>query len=155
VIGIVIDHDVIAIPIPIAAVTHIVGRNRKEEAAEPEAPRAASAQSPHMAATNTSREMAVLPRMIHAIMLVAASGIVSYPPVILGVNMRGLWMAALVGKGAPLRSGSSSMRSRAQRSRAVGWDMPTAYPAFPAALVWLSSALVVLREQRNGKQQNC
>ena len=161
-IGIVIDHDIVAIPIPVAAVTHIVGGNRKEEAAESEALRAASAQSPDMAATNAAGKTTVLPGVADAIVLIDTSGIVAHPAIILCVNVRGLGMSRLIGECAPLRSRSGSMRSRPYWGRAVSWNMPAAYPTFTATLVLLTctlvlltSALVVLCKYWDSKQQSC
>lgn len=43
VIGIVVDHDVIRSPVPVAAVVEVVGRYAEVESAKPETTRAAAA----------------------------------------------------------------------------------------------------------------
>lgn len=156
VVRIVIDDDVVAVPIPIAAITHIVGCNREEKAANAEAPRAAAAQSPYVAATDSSREATVLPRMVEVIMHVRSAGIVPDPTVVLGMHVWCLRMALFVGKCAPL-SGRRPMRGRVHRGRPMCRNVPAAHSSFSSArvwrgcpLVWLRSAFVVLlREHRN------
>lgn len=102
VIGIVVDHDVISAPIPVATITHIVGSDREEEAAESEALWAPAPKPPNVASTCRSGKMSVLPSPVDVIVRVTAASIVPDPAVILGVNVGSLWMPSLIGKRAPL-----------------------------------------------------
>jgi len=64
VIGVVVNHDVIAVPEPVVAVGKVKGANAEVEAAKPEAVGAASAESPDVTAADAAGEAAMLPRMI-------------------------------------------------------------------------------------------
>jgi hypothetical protein len=110
-IGIVIEHDVIAVPEPVAAVTHIVRRYREVKTAEPEARRSATYESPYVLSTDRLGKMTMFPGMVEVIVRIATAGVVSDPLVSRGVHVRSLGMALLVSKGAPLRLRSSYMRS--------------------------------------------
>lgn len=152
VIGIVIDHDVIRSPIPIATIADIVWRNREEEAAESEALWATSPKSPNVASTYGPGKMSVLPSPVDMIVRVAAASIVPDPVVVLGMNVGSLWMPSLVGKRAPLRSRRRLMRS-ADRSRPVRRNVATADSALSTAGTPRSNSLVAsLREHGDSEQ---
>jgi hypothetical protein len=61
VVGVFVDHDIVAIPKPVAAEADIVGSDAEIESAEPKAIRAASAEVPDAAATEAAGKVAVLP----------------------------------------------------------------------------------------------
>src|ERR1700688_3475465 len=79
VIGIVIDHDVVSAPVPVAAVTYIVGSNREEEATDAEALWATSSKSPNVAPTDGSGKMSVLPSPVDVIVRIGAAGVMPDP----------------------------------------------------------------------------
>jgi hypothetical protein len=152
VIRIVIDHDVIRSPIPIATIADIVWRNREEEAAESEPLWATSAKPPDVTSTYGSGKMSVFPSPVDVIVRVTAPSIVADPLIVLGVNVRSLWMPRLVSKRAPLRSRRRLMRS-SHRSRSVRRNVATADSALSTAGTPRSSSLVsTLREHRDSKQ---
>jgi hypothetical protein len=95
VIGIVVNNDVIRIPEPAVTETDVVGSHREEEASEPEAAGTTASEMPHMTATETTAEAAMLPGMIHVVMNVAATGIVT-DPFSTVVNVRSVGMSSPV-----------------------------------------------------------
>src|SRR6202030_668408 len=142
VVGIVVDDDGIAVPVPVIGVVVIVGSYAEVEAAEPEAIAVSSAQMILMAAAKAAGEAAVFPGMIQVIVRVAAAGIVANPLVIV-VHVRGVRMIGPIAEGAGvvLRAAFLSAIFRAAillsvilgrailrsvRRRTVLWNMATA-----------------------------
>ena len=95
VIGILVDHDVVAIPEPVVAEANINVDNAEVEAAKPEAIGAATAKMPDMAAAESAGEVSVFPSMIEVIAGIIAAGVVA-DPFAVGVNMRRIGMSRLV-----------------------------------------------------------
>ena len=79
VIGIVIDDDVVRIPVPAVTVAHIVRSHVEEEAAEPEAAGTSASEAPDVTAAESAGEAAMLPGMIQMVVSVAAAGIMAHP----------------------------------------------------------------------------
>ena len=79
VVGIFVNHDIVAIPEPIAAIAEVEGGYAETKTAEPEAVRASAAKMPHMAAAEAAGEVSVLKGMIEMIVNVAAAGVVANP----------------------------------------------------------------------------
>lgn len=113
VIGIGVDHDVVRGPIPLGAIVIIVGSDAEIEALEPKARAVSAFDSIDVAAANGAREMAVLPRVIQLVVRIVATGGMANPLPVAGVDVRRLWMAALVAI-----IGSSVRRRRVAR---LGW----------------------------------
>jgi len=99
VVGIFVDDDGIAVPIPIIGEVVVVGSYAEVEAPKPEAVAVSSAKVVRMAAAKAASEAAVFPGMIQVIVRVAAAGIVANPMVIM-VNVRRLRMIGLIAEGA-------------------------------------------------------
>src|SRR5215469_975720 len=97
-VGVVVDHDVIVVPIPVVNVGDIKGSDAEIVAAEPKAGRPPASQPPHEARPETALEVAVFPRMIQVEAGVVRPFIVSDPFAVL-VDMRGLGMSLLIAKG--------------------------------------------------------
>ena len=95
VVGIFVNHDLVAIPKPIADVVVVIGRHAEVEAAEPETLAIATSEMPNVSATEPASEVAVLPRMIQVKMLVTAAGIMAYP-VVIAMDVRGLGMIGTI-----------------------------------------------------------
>src|SRR5260370_795808 len=79
VVGIFVDDDGIAVPIPVVGVVVIVGSYAEIEAAEPKALAISSAKVIDVAAAKAAGEAAVFPGMIEMIVRVAATGIMADP----------------------------------------------------------------------------
>ena len=79
VIRVFVDRDVIAVPVPVVAIAGIVRSYGEVISVKPEASGTTAAQMPDVRATESSIEAAVLPRMIDAIVIVAAAGIMAHP----------------------------------------------------------------------------
>jgi hypothetical protein len=96
VIGIVIDHDVIAVPEPVAAIAVIIRSNLKEATANIEAVVIAAAQPPYMLRADAGGETSMFPGTIHVIVNIIAAAVVSNPAIVLGVDVRSVRMAFLI-----------------------------------------------------------
>jgi hypothetical protein len=96
VIRIVVDYDIVTVPVPIAAVVNIIGRDREEKSANIESVRSTAPQTPYMLRPNPAVEVAVFPGMIQVVMRIGATGVVSHPVVIFSVNVRSFRVARLI-----------------------------------------------------------
>jgi len=125
VIGVVIDHDVVAVPKPAIAQADLERRDAPEEAAEAESARSAAAETPYMLGADSSCEPAVLPGFIEVEMRIVLTGIVP-DPLAGGVDVWSFGVARLIGwPFGFLRSGGSSFCGRGALRRYV----PVAYLA--------------------------
>ena len=73
VIGIVVQHDVIAVPQPIVGVVVVVRRDAPVKAAEPEAVAASAFDAINVVAANYAAEAAVFPGMVKMVMSIVAA----------------------------------------------------------------------------------
>lgn len=64
VIGIFVDDDVVASPVPVVAIANVRACNAEIETVKPEAGRTAAGEMPDMAFAKAAAEVAMLPRMI-------------------------------------------------------------------------------------------
>src|ERR1700744_1781484 len=80
-VRIVVDDDVVAVPVPSVAEGHIIRRHAEVEAAEPEASRPAAGQMPVMLRPESAIEAAMLPGMVQMIVRIFPAGVVAYPVV--------------------------------------------------------------------------
>ena len=94
-VGVFVDHDIVAVPKPVAAEADVVGSNAKVEAAEPETIGAAAAEVPDVAAAEAASKVAVLPGMVEVVVNIVMAGVVA-DPFAVGVNVRRGGMASLV-----------------------------------------------------------
>src|ERR1700719_2356554 len=96
-VGVFIDHDVVAVPVPAIHVAKVVGRDTKEKAAETEAVGVSAVEMPHMAGAEAASETAVLPGMVEVEVSILAAGVVADPLAVL-VYVWGVGMALAVGE---------------------------------------------------------
>jgi hypothetical protein len=113
VVWVVVDHDVIVVPIPVVNVRDIKRGDAEVVPAKPEATRAAASEPPDIARPKASFEVAVFPRMFQVESDVVPALIVSDPFAVL-VNVRSLRMALLIAEGWMI-----SRRMIPRRSRCV------------------------------------
>ena len=95
VVRIVVDDDVIADPIPAAAVGQIIGCNAPVPPVEPEAAWSATDQTPPVCRSKSAREAAMLPRVIQVIVRIIATRVVT-DPFIARVHVWSIGMTRLV-----------------------------------------------------------
>ena len=95
VIRVVVEDDVIGAPIPIRAVTKVIGSYAEKESAEPEAIRTASAKTPDVSATDFAGEVTVRPGMVKVIVGIVASRAMA-DPLVIGVDVRCIWVVRRV-----------------------------------------------------------
>ena len=94
-IGVVIDDDVIAVPVPIAHIGNIHRCDAEVESPEPEAAGAASDQAPAMGMADAAGEAAVFPGMVEVKAGIVAAGIVADPLTVV-MDVRRFGMALLI-----------------------------------------------------------
>jgi len=82
VIGVVIDHDLIAAPVPGRDIGHVKCGNAPVEIIEPKSIRVTATQHPHMSAAESAREAAVRIGMIQMEAAIVAALVVSDPSVV-------------------------------------------------------------------------
>src|SRR5579863_9143749 len=116
VIGIVINNDVISIPVPVSTVAQIIGRYAEVESAEPKPARAASREMPDVARSKAACESSMLVRVIHMIVSIIPSRIMA-DPLAVRVDVGSIWVTALIVKSSRRRPGA---RCAPKRSRATG-----------------------------------
>jgi hypothetical protein len=156
VVGIVVDHDLVAVPIPIVAVGIVIRCDAEIEAAEPEALAIAAGDVPDVTAANAAGETAMLPGTIEMIVGIIAAGIVADPRVVV-VNVRSVGMisfiripwgllrvAMIVLPGVILLPGGR---------RAMGRNVSSTDVLGRFALMLLPAMISVLRESRNRTEQ--
>ena len=119
-IGILVDHDLIRVPVPSRDNVVIVGRDIPEEMVEPKAFAISSREPPDMRCSKATLEVAVSPGLSDREVRIAAATTVSYPLVVRGVNMRKLRMTSSVDRNAVLCGGWPCRRSR----RVMRWRRP-------------------------------
>src|SRR5215469_18594014 len=90
-----IDHDVVAVPEPIAAIDNVVWGDAEEEAAKPETARPAALNPEDMAFAKTAPEASVRPRAIQVVVGIIPARIMSNPPVV-GVDVGHVGMSRFV-----------------------------------------------------------
>jgi hypothetical protein len=116
VVGIFVDHDLIAIPGPVAAEAEVDWSHTEVEAAEPEAAGATAAEVPDVAASEAAGEVAVFPGMIEMEPGSVVAVVVSDPGAVVmdmrsfrmsvNVGRFGMWRAAVTGRRAMPRDES-------------------------------------------------
>jgi hypothetical protein len=99
VIGIVVYHDIVAVPQPIAGVAIVVRGHVPEEATEPEMVPVSAFEAINVVATNFSAEVPVFPYVILMITSVVAAPVMTDPLIAVSMNVRGFGMALLVAIG--------------------------------------------------------
>jgi hypothetical protein len=96
VIWIVIQHDVVCVPQPIAGVAKVVWRDAPVKAAEPETVPPSAFEAINVVATNFTAETPVFPYMVLLVALVIPAPVMSDPMIALSMNVWSLGMALLV-----------------------------------------------------------
>src|ERR1700742_3604133 len=102
-VGIFIDHNVVARPIPTVAVSVVIGSNAEVEAPEPEAGWSPSGQMPPVRRPEAAGKVPMLPGMVKVVVGIARPRVMPNPPPI-GFHVRRIGMPRLIGK-VPVRLG--------------------------------------------------
>lgn len=101
VIGVFVDHDVIAVPIPAVAIGKVKRGDTEVEAAKPETAGITTLDAPPVCAAETAFKAAVLPGVVDAESVVIPSRVVTNPFAAV-VDVRSLGMVFPVSIGAPV-----------------------------------------------------
>ena len=92
-VRILVDHELIASPVPVRHDVVIEGGDVPIVIAEPEAFPVSSRKIEYVLRTEAAAEMSVCPRLSEVIMRIVGATIVSYPSIVLGVDVRNVRMA--------------------------------------------------------------
>jgi hypothetical protein len=95
VIRVVVDHDLIGVPQPIAGEGEIVRRDTEEEPVEPETSRATAPEAKGMSPAEAAVETTVLPGMIEVVLAVVTTRVMTNPAAV-RVHMRRIRMSIAV-----------------------------------------------------------
>ena len=155
-IGVVVDHDLVASPVPALDDVVIVRGDIPVEIAEPEAFPVPSPKVESKLRSNTTGEMSVRPRLSEVVIRIVGATIMSDPFIVLGVNVRNVRMTWLVhgnvvpGRGSGLLTscGGRSARRRGspRRSRTASRNVSTADRCGVTAAAWRRTAPLILRK---------
>jgi hypothetical protein len=100
-VGVLIEHNIVAVPLPVSAIGVVKGGHRKEEGAYGKSITVTTVESPDMSWADDARKVTMLPRMIEVIVRVAPTRIMSDPKIIFRVHMRCRGMIGRVGVAGP------------------------------------------------------
>ena len=148
-VWILVDHDLIASPVPTRNDVEIVRGDIPVEIIEPEALRVSSRKHEYMLRSKTAAEMSVCPWLSEMVMRIGSATIVPNPFIVLRVNVRNVRMALLVhfhvilGRRLPGPGGGRSARrlGSPRGSRTVSRNVSTANRGMTAPAVGLPTAL--------------
>src|SRR3984885_2551852 len=115
VVGVFVDHDLVAVPEPVIGIGKVKRGNPEVETAKPETVRAASGNAPDMAPSEAAAESAMLPGMIEVEAGVIGGAPVPDPLAVM-VNVGSLGMTGFV---TSRRSGGRAMGNRRTMFRNV------------------------------------
>jgi hypothetical protein len=159
-VGVLVDHYLIASPIPATDDVVIVRGNVPVEIVKPEALPVSPGKDKYMFPSKATGEASVRPCTIYAVMRILGSTTMSNPVIVPGVHVRKFRMASPVHGNAILSSGllTSSRVGIARRpgthclSRAVSWDVSAANVGAMTAAALLPTAPPILRERTHANQ---
>jgi hypothetical protein len=96
VIGILVDRDVVVVPVPIIAVVIVVGCDLEVRVLEPEALAVPSLEAINVAGAEAESKASVLPGTINAVVGIVATGIVADPPPIVRMDVGSVGMLGVI-----------------------------------------------------------
>ena len=160
-IRVLVDHDLIAGPIPSRDDVVIIGGDVPIEIAKPEAFSVSTRKDEYMLRAKATGEASVCKRLIDVVMRIVGATIMSDPLIVFGVNVRNVRMIFLVDGDVVLLRGSgllTSCRGRSARrlgsprgSRTVSGNVSTANLGLATAAL-LPAVSLLLRERGHAKQ---
>src|ERR1700689_3495780 len=80
-IRVVIDHDVVAVPEPVCAISGVEGCDREEECTHRKSVRVASVKPPDVARPDGTGKVTVFPGMVEMIVRIIAAGVMTDPSI--------------------------------------------------------------------------
>jgi hypothetical protein len=148
VVRVLVDHNLIASPVPVRDDVVIVGGHVPVEIAKPEAFPVSSRKHEYMLRPKATGEASMCKRLIDAVVRIVGATVMSDPLVVLGMNVGNFRMISLVDGNAVLGRGSGLLTSRRgrsawstgspRRSGTVSGNVSAANRGVPAA-AWLST----------------
>ena len=121
-IGVLIDHDRVAAPVPIPDEADVVGSNAEIESAEPKTVRTSSFEMEDVTRPESAAEVAMLEWMIQMIVGIVAPRIMA-DPLTVGMHVRSVGMSGGIAEIGRLRGAMflTCRRLLARGWRTVGW----------------------------------
>ncbi len=125
-IGVLIDHDRVAVPVPVADETDVVRSNAEVEPAEPKTVGTSSFQMEDVIRPESAAEAAMLEWMTQMIVRIVTPRIMANPLTV-GMHVRGVGMSGSIAEIGRLRGAMFFARRRllARGRRPVGWNEPS------------------------------
>ena len=149
-VRVLVDHDLIASPVPPRDDVVIVRGDAPVEIAKPEAFPVSSRKHEYMLRSKATGEASVCPRPIEVVMRIVSATSMSDPLIVLGVNVWNIRMTFLVHGNAVLGRSTgllTSCRGRSLRgSRTASRDVSSANLRGVTAAVWLPTVPLILRK---------
>jgi hypothetical protein len=96
VIWIIVYHDVVAVPQPVASVVIVIRRHAPEKATEAEMVTASAFEAINVVAANFATEASVFPDVILMVTRIVAAAVMTNPLIAVSMNVRSFWVALLV-----------------------------------------------------------
>lgn len=158
VVGILINHDLIPVPVPVIGEAVIVIDDAEVVAAEPETFSAPTLNAENMAAAKAAVEPSMFPRMIHVVVLIIAARVMPNP-LIIRVNVGCVRVPRLVAEAAVFLGPifrSAVLRTTVFRSTLLDpGGSGTASRNVPAANItmFVTSPIVILLRNSNDRNQ--
>jgi hypothetical protein len=153
VIRILINHDRIAIPNPVADEAIVVRRNPEVETVKPESFPVSTPQVEDVPPPEAASEVPMLPRSVQVIMRIIAPRIMS-DPLIITVNVWRFRMSRLVGKSAAFRGTASGRLLNSSRRRSLSRNVPTPKTMTTATLFFMTTTLTKSRYKDNRRHRH-
>src|ERR1017187_5223062 len=154
VVRVLVDHDLVAVPEPVAHVVVLERRDLKSEAAEPESFPGAAAEPEDVLWTETSREPAMCPDVVEVVLGIAAPGIMSNPAAVIGVDVRSDGMSGLVGDASVAGFGPRNGHWLSRSGRGAMARYEAAPHVRRAAFRWLRTLLLLGDGRHRADQQH-
>src|ERR1035441_3714789 len=160
-VGVLVDDNLIAVPVPAHHDVVIVRGDVPVEIVEPEALPVSPSKHEHMLRSKAAGEASVRPRRIEVVVRVVGATTMSDPLIVLGVNVRNFRMTLLIRPNAVFRRrlGLPSCRFRSARSpgsrrgsRTASRNVSTANRRGFTAAVLLPAAALLLRISSHANQ---
>jgi hypothetical protein len=155
VVGVIVDHDVVAVPIPVVAVGEVKWGDAEVEAAKPETAGIATLNAPPVSAAKTALKMAVLPGMIEVKAPVVTTTFVTNPfPVVVDVGGFGVIVTVAIRVPVVVFVAVAIMPVTLVRVDMIGrGTMVGNVSAADIVVAVVSVVVVFLRQGRQGKDQ--
>src|ERR1019366_9219610 len=152
-VGVLVDHDLSASPVPARDDVVIVRRDVPVEIVKPEAFQVSSRKVEYMLRSKATGAASVCPRLIEVVMRIVGPTIMSDPLIIRGLNVRNVRMTFLVHGNVVLNRGIGLLTScrpgSLRGSGTASGNVSTANRRRGTAAAWRPTAPLLLRKSNH------